>query len=55
VGVNKGFGLLGMRERISNLEGELNIYSQPGEGTHMSVVIPLKVLVRGTSDQDTYS
>ncbi|MEJ2313279.1 MAG: cache domain-containing protein [Nitrospirota bacterium] len=55
VGVNKGFGILGMRERISNLEGELNIYSQPGEGTHMSVVIPLSVLVRRTSDQDTYS
>ncbi len=54
-GVNKGFGLLGMRERISNLEGELNIYSHPGEGTHVSVVIPIREVAREANDQNSYS
>jgi len=38
---NKGFGLLGIRERVSNLDGKMNIYSKPGDGTHISVNIPL--------------
>ena len=33
-------GLLGMEERISLLEGKLNIESQLGEGTHVHFVIP---------------
>jgi signal transduction histidine kinase len=33
-------GLLGMEERISLLEGKLNIESQPGGGTHVHFEIP---------------
>lgn len=36
-----GFGLLGMRERINSLGGELSIKSQPQQGLHISVRIPL--------------
>ncbi len=51
----KGFGLLGMRERVSHLSGELHIFSTPGEGTHLSVLIPLKAMARDVKDQNTYS
>lgn len=35
------FGLLGMAERVRALAGELNISSRPGEGTTLTVSIPL--------------
>jgi signal transduction histidine kinase len=38
----KGLGILGMKERATLLEGKLQIYSKPGEGTKMCVEIPLK-------------
>jgi len=34
------YGLLGMKERVYLLEGELLISSQPGEGTTIKVEIP---------------
>jgi signal transduction histidine kinase len=34
------YGLLGMKERVYLLEGNLNISSQPGEGTTIKVEIP---------------
>jgi two-component system NarL family sensor kinase len=37
----KGFGLLGMHERIQNLGGQLTIASQPGQGTEVIAVVPL--------------
>jgi signal transduction histidine kinase len=37
-----GFGLLGMQERISLLEGRLSIDSAPGEGTLVSAHIPIR-------------
>jgi PAS domain S-box-containing protein len=37
----KTFGLLGIRERVIMLRGTLNISSVPGEGTQVSVSIPL--------------
>ena len=37
----RGAGLLGMRERISNLGGSLSIRSRPGQGTHLSAELPL--------------
>jgi signal transduction histidine kinase len=37
----KSFGLLGMRERANVLGGRLDIHSAIGQGTTVSVVIPL--------------
>jgi two-component system, NarL family, sensor histidine kinase DegS len=36
------FGLLGMRERVQLLDGQLRISSAPGKGTEIHVRIPLK-------------
>jgi PAS domain S-box-containing protein len=36
------FGLMGLRERVSLLGGEVRIESQPGEGTVLHVQIPLE-------------
>lgn len=36
----RGFGLLGMRERVAALAGSLAIDSHPGEGTEVSVTLP---------------
>lgn len=36
-----GFGLLGMRERAAGLAGSLAIDSKPGEGTEVSVTLPV--------------
>jgi len=41
-GGKKTFGLLGMRERVIMLHGSLNITSIPGEGTQVSVSIPVQ-------------
>ena len=35
------FGLLGMRERAERLGGELQLHSEPGEGTEVEVTVPL--------------
>ncbi len=35
------FGLRGMKERVSNLKGDLEIVTQPGKGCHILVEIPL--------------
>jgi len=40
--IKTGFGLLGMRERINSLGGQLTIKTQPQQGMHISVSIPLK-------------
>jgi PAS domain S-box-containing protein len=37
----KAFGLLGIRERVIMLHGKLSITSAPGEGTQVSVSIPI--------------
>jgi signal transduction histidine kinase len=36
-----GFGLVGMRERVAELQGELKINSAPGQGTEIKLTIPL--------------
>ena len=38
----KGFGLLGMRERVGLLEGSLQIESAPGGGTTVRVSLPVR-------------
>lgn len=45
------FGLLGIAERIRALAGELRISSQPGEGTTLSVSIPLPPAAPTENDQ----
>jgi signal transduction histidine kinase len=42
-GPGRGMGLLGMRERVSYLDGSLDIQSTPGRGTRVTVRIPLKL------------
>ncbi len=37
-----GFGLLGMRERLALVGGELQISSRPGEGAHLAARIPTR-------------
>lgn len=46
VGDGEHFGLVGMRERIELLEGELYIHSTPNEGTCIQMNIPIKVRSR---------
>jgi signal transduction histidine kinase len=36
-----GFGLVGMRERASHLKGELEVRSTPGQGTRLTLTMPL--------------
>ena len=36
----RSFGLIGMRERVVMLGGEMRIHSQPGAGTSIEIVIP---------------
>ncbi|WP_082233347.1 sensor histidine kinase [Halobacillus massiliensis] len=38
----KSFGLVGMRERVDMVNGELHINSKPGEGTIVTIHLPLK-------------
>ncbi len=39
--VQKGLGLMGMRERLQALNGSFNIETEPGKGTRIRVTIPL--------------
>jgi len=41
--VSGGFGLVGMKERVDALSGQLEIHSQPGQGMQVLAAIPLKV------------
>jgi signal transduction histidine kinase len=36
-----GVGLVGMRERVEELGGEIEVSSRPGEGTEVTVRVPL--------------
>jgi signal transduction histidine kinase len=37
----RGLGIISMKERVRLVQGELSIYSQPGQGTTLIVVVPL--------------
>ena len=41
-GRSTSFGLVGMRERVLMLGGTLSLHSEPGEGTTLSVRVPLR-------------
>ncbi len=43
-----GFGLIGMRQRVEQLSGTMEIESEPGAGTAVSVTIPIP---RGDDDE----
>jgi signal transduction histidine kinase len=36
-----GFGLIGMQERAHHLEGQFHLVSQPGQGTEITVTVPI--------------
>lgn len=38
---SQGLGLLGMKERVSLLGGKFHIEAQPGNGTHLTIEVPL--------------
>jgi two-component system sensor histidine kinase UhpB len=52
-GQEHGWGLVGMHERASLLDGNLLITSQLGQGTSIHVSIPYRPIV--TSDQETFA
>ncbi|MCG6917946.1 MAG: histidine kinase [Deltaproteobacteria bacterium] len=39
----KSFGLIGMRERVEFIDGEITILGYPGKGTRITVTLPLMV------------
>ncbi|MEM7828071.1 MAG: ATP-binding protein, partial [Candidatus Aenigmatarchaeota archaeon] len=43
----RGLGIMGMKERASLINGNLEIISSPGEGCTVSLTIPLKSLEKG--------
>jgi signal transduction histidine kinase len=45
-GDSGGFGLQGIRERVTQLGGDLNIHSRPGAGTTVTATVPLKAVNR---------
>lgn len=40
-GIKEGFGVTGMRERIQQLGGKLDVFTKPGEGFTLNAIIPL--------------
>ncbi len=48
----RGLGVLGMKERVSLLNGVFKIDSQPGEGTYISIKVPLSTK-EAASAEDT--
>ena len=43
---NGGFGLFSIRERLNHLGGHLQIESEPGAGARMTLVAPLRCLIK---------
>ncbi len=41
VAADRGFGLVGMRERVEALQGKSTILSHPGKGIHVRASIPI--------------
>jgi glucose-6-phosphate-specific signal transduction histidine kinase len=42
--IRPSFGMAGMQERISALGGQMKVISRKGEGTKISVTVPLSAL-----------
>ncbi len=47
-----GFGLFDIRERLSYLGGVLQIESQPGAGTRVAMIMPLKLQEQAATDKE---
>lgn len=41
-GTRRGFGLLGMRERVASLEGRFHLISEPDQGLEIRIILPIK-------------
>jgi two-component system sensor histidine kinase DegS len=41
-GASRGIGLVGIRERVAQLRGELRLESAPGKGTRLTVEVPVQ-------------
>jgi signal transduction histidine kinase len=50
----RGFGIIGMQERVSLLGGQINIQSRPGSGTLIHIGVPYEN-VRDDNEKDTGS
>jgi signal transduction histidine kinase len=50
----KGLGLLGIEERVTQLGGDLDVLSEEGRGTLISVVLPLLPLKEATRENVSY-
>jgi two-component system sensor histidine kinase UhpB len=50
--VERGFGIIGMQERVSLLEGKIDIQSKPDSGTYIYVEVPYPK-ARGDDEEDT--
>jgi len=50
-GVSGHYGLLGMRERVSLLNGALYVHSAPGEGTQLVIEVPYTMRIVRKDDQ----
>jgi signal transduction histidine kinase len=51
----KGVGLLGIQERVARLGGIASVHSKPGDGTILSIELPLTQEQRSTETRGTYS
>ena len=48
----QGLGLIGIRERVSNLGGTFRIASEPGRGTTIDIVLPARLRTEAEEDQE---
>ena len=53
IGNSKSLGLVGMRERVQQLNGQLRIFGEPGQGTTVLIRVPLAqpARARGASEE----
>ncbi len=52
--LNRRMGLLGMKERVAFLGGEMQVESQLGKGTKLTIEIPWSREGHGTKEKDSY-
>ena len=45
--IRRGFGLLGMRERVASLDGRFQLMSEPGQGLEIQISLPIEDIQNG--------